>query len=75
MTIAVLPIVNETENYRGFTISWEEPDFAAAKWTANVTSGAAHLAALLRRGVEIVEGRDRDQMIANCKRYIDGLFG
>jgi len=75
MTIAVRPIANATEDYRGFTISWGKPAFAGAKWTANVTSEAAHLAALLRRGVEIIEGRDRDQMIANCRRHIDNLFG
>jgi hypothetical protein len=72
MTIAIPRIVNGTENYRGFTISWEEP--ADATWTANVTSRAVHLAALLRRGVEIIEGPDRDQMIANSKTYIDSLF-
>ena len=74
MTIAAPRIVDETEDYRGFTISWEEPAFATAKWTANVTSEVAHLAALLRRGVEIIEGRDRKQMMANCRRYIDSLF-
>jgi len=75
MTIVASRVVNDTEDYRGFKISWEEPAFAGARWTANVTSEAAHLAALLRRGVEIIEGRDRDQMIANCRRYIDSLFG
>jgi hypothetical protein len=75
MTIAVPRIVNATEDYRGFTISWNKPVFAGGKWTANVTSEAAHLAALLRRGVEIIEGRDCDQMIANCRRHIDNLFG
>jgi hypothetical protein len=74
MTIADTRIVDETENYRGFKISWEEPDCADAMWTANVTSEVVHLAALLRRGVEIIEGPDRDQMIANSKRYIDRLF-
>jgi hypothetical protein len=75
MTIGVPRIVNATEDYRGFTISWNKPVFAGGKWTANVTSQAAHLAALLRRGVEIIEGRDCDQMIANCRRHIDNLFG
>ena len=75
MTIAVPRIANAAENYRGFTISWGTPALSGAKWTANVTSEAAHLAALLRRGVEIIEGRDCDQMIANCRRYIDNLFG
>lgn len=74
MTITITRIVNGTENYRGFTISWEEPGVADATWTANVTSRAVHLAALLRRGVEIIEGPDRGQMIANSKRYIDSLF-
>jgi hypothetical protein len=74
MTMVITRIVYETENYRGFTISWEEPSYADAAWTANVTSEAVHLAALLRRGVEIIEGPDRDQMIANSKRYIDSLF-
>lgn len=75
MTVAMAQIVNATEDYRGFTISWDKPVFAGSKWTANVTSEAAPLAALLRRGVEIIEGRDRDQMIFNCRRYIDSLFG
>src|ERR1700689_5762004 len=72
-TITIPRIVNATEKYRGFTMSWAKPAFAGEKWTANVTSEATHLSALLRRGVEIIEGRDRDQMIANCRRYIDSL--
>lgn len=75
MTITVPRIVNATEDYRGFTISWARPAFAGTKWTANVMSEAPYLAALLGRGVEIIEGRDREQMIANCRRYIDSLFG
>ena len=75
MTITVPRIVSTTEDYRGFVISWGTPRLARARWTANVTSEATYLAALLGRGVEIIEGRDRDHMIANCRRYIDSLFG
>lgn len=75
MTIAISRIANETKNYKGFTISWREPDFAGAKWTANVTSEEAHRAALLRHGVQIIEGQNRDEMIAQSKEYIDSLFG
>jgi hypothetical protein len=74
-TLTITRIVNATEDYRGFTISWAKPAFAGEKCTANVTSEATHLSALLRRGVEIIEGRDCDQMIANCRRFIDSLFG
>jgi hypothetical protein len=73
--MTVIPrIANEIEDYRGFRISWREPAFAGAKWTSNVTAATAHLAALLRCGVEIIEGRNRNQMIANSRRYIDSLF-
>jgi hypothetical protein len=75
MTVAIARIANEKENYRGFTISWREPAFAGAKWTANVTSEEAHRAALLRHGVQIIEGRNRDHMIAHSRKYIDSLFG
>jgi hypothetical protein len=75
MTITISEIENTTEDYRGFKISWGRPAFANAKWTANVTSEATHLAALLGRGLEIIEGRDREQVIANSRRYIDSLFG
>jgi hypothetical protein len=74
MTV-IASTANEMEDYRGFTICWREPAFAGAKWTANVTAETAHLAALLNRGVEIIEGGDRAQMIANSRRYIDSLFG
>ena len=67
--------MNKTEAHRGFTISWQEPPQTAAKWTGNVGSEAPHLHALMgRHGSEVIDGRNRDDMIAKAKKYIDSLL-
>ncbi len=69
-------VVNKTEDYRGFTICWQEPPQTSAKWTANVASDSPHLFALIGgNGSKVIDGRTRDHMIANAKRYIDSLLG
>jgi hypothetical protein len=63
------------ENYRGFIISWQEPPMMG-RWTANVASDLPNLLALMRQnGSKVIDGRDRDDMIAAAKKYIDGLLG
>jgi hypothetical protein len=47
----------------------------SAKWTANVASESSQLYALMgRNGAQPIDGRTRQQMLANAKKYIDGLF-
>lgn len=75
MTIAVPGVVKEIKGYRGFIISWQEPPLTSAKWTANIESELPHLAAFLRHGVEIIDGRNRVDMVARAKSFIDNLFG
>ena len=75
MTITVPRVVKETKGYKGFTISRQEPPLTSARWTANIESESAHLAAFLRHGVEIMDGSNRVDMIARAKRFIDSLFG
>jgi len=64
------------ENYRGFIISWQEPPMlGSTKWSANVATDSLSLAALMKQsGSKVIEGRDRDEMIATAKKYIDGLI-
>ena len=64
------------ENYRGFIISWQEPPMMGDAWRAEVASDQPNLLALMKQsGSEVIEGRDRADMIANAKRYIDSLLG
>ena len=66
---------NESQDYRGFTITWPDPPFTSAKWTANVASESLHLFNLMgRSGAEIIDGRTRNEMLANAQRYIDKLL-
>jgi hypothetical protein len=67
--------MTKTEVYRGFTISWLEPPLTSANWTANVASEHQHLNDLMRRhGAEVIEGRTREEMFVNAKKYIDILL-
>jgi hypothetical protein len=44
------------------------------QWTANVGSNDAALNAKMgRHGSQVIDGQTRDEMIANAKKYIDGL--
>ncbi len=65
------------ENYRGFIIAWQEPPMLGnTKWSANVATDSLSLAALMKQsGSKVIEGRDRDDMIAAAKKYIDSLLG
>src|SRR5271163_4674595 len=75
MDMATYGLINENENYRGFTISWQEPPLTGAKWTANVASESPHLLNLMgRNGSEVIDSRTRNEMLAEAKKYIDGLF-
>jgi hypothetical protein len=62
-------------DYRGFTISWQEPPLTSAQWTANVASESPQLYALMARsGAQVIDGHDRDDMLATSKMYIDSLL-
>jgi hypothetical protein len=62
-------------DYRGFTISWQEPPLTSAQWTANVASESPQLYALMTRsGAQVIDGHDRDDMLATSKMYIDSLL-
>jgi hypothetical protein len=67
-------VMNKTEAYKGFTISWQEPPQTGAKWTANVGSEDRHLFILMGK-VVVIDGGTRGEMIAEAKKYIDKLFG
>lgn len=68
-------VTDKSENYRGFIISWDEPPMMG-RWTANVASDQPNLLALMKQnGSKVIEGRDRDDVIAAAKKYIDGLLG
>lgn len=75
MTNITMPGVTlKEETYRGFQISWQEPP--VNKWTANVASELLSLMHLMKQnGSKVIEGRDRNDMIAAAKKYIDGLVG
>ncbi len=69
-------VLNKTEIYQGFTISWQEPPTTAAYWTANVSSEDRRLYALMGHpGAEVIKGSTRDEMIRAAKTYIDNLLG
>ena len=66
--------MNKAETYKGFEISWQQPPQTSAKWEANVGSSSPQLYALMgRHGAQVIDGRTCDEMIANAKRYINGL--
>lgn len=65
----------KNENYRGFIISWQEPPMMGSRWTANVATNSPNLFTLMgRNGAKVIDGRNRDEMIAAAKKYIDGLL-
>ena len=76
MTNITMPGVTlKNENYRGFIISWQEPPMMG-RWTANVASDLPNLLTLIRQnGSTVIDGRDRDDMIAAAKKYIDCPLG
>ena len=62
-------------DYRGFTVSWQEPPLTSAQWTANVASESPQLYAVMARsGAQVIDGHDRDDMLATSKMYIDSLL-
>lgn len=68
-------VTDKSENYRGFIISRDEPPMMG-RWTANVASDQPNLLALMKQnGSKIIEGRNRGDMIAAARKYIDGLLG
>ena len=47
----------------------------SAQWTANVTSESPLLYALMaRNGAQVIDGHNRDDMLATSKMYIDSLL-
>jgi hypothetical protein len=75
MTNITMPGVTlKDEKYRGFIISWQEPPMMG-RWTANVATDSPSLFALMgRNGAQVIDGRDREDMITAAKKYIDGLL-
>ena len=68
--------MNKSEDYRGFIISWQEPPITSAEWSANVATDDRSLFALMgRNGPKVINGRTRDEMIADARQYIDDLLG
>jgi hypothetical protein len=66
---------DEREDYRGFVITWEEPPLTSTRWTANIASDSRQLLALLSGSDSVViDGRDRVDMLATSKRYVDSLL-
>jgi hypothetical protein len=65
----------EKESDNGFEISWQEPPMLGDCWRANVAGTTPHLLALMKQaGSKVIEGRDRADMIAKAKRYINDLL-
>jgi hypothetical protein len=73
--------MNRTEIYRDFEISWEEPPFTSAKWTANVASNNPRQYDLMcgdrsgGHGAEVIDDWTREEVLTNAKAYIDKLLG
>ncbi len=75
MNITMQGVVNQTEDYRGFVISWQEPPMTAAGWSANVASDSRRLFALMGRpSAKVIRGRTREEMLAEAKAYIGDLI-
>lgn len=76
MTNITMPGVTlKDETYKGFQISWQEPP-VYGRWQANVASESLSLMHLTKQnGSKVIEGRDRNDMIAAAKKYIDSLLG
>jgi hypothetical protein len=75
MTITMPGVVNKSRNDRGFIVSWQEPPLTGAKWDGNVATDSPQLLALMgRNGAHVVEGRTRDEMLANADKYISSLL-
>jgi hypothetical protein len=69
MAITMTGVTNKTEDYKGFTISWQEPPITSAKWTANVATDSPRLFAMMgRNGAKVIDGRTGDEMIAEAKK-------
>jgi hypothetical protein len=75
MNITMPGVENRTEEYRGYQITWQEPPMSGANWSANVATESAFLFALMRRNSsKVIQGRTRDDMLAEAKAYIDTLL-
>lgn len=61
---------------RGSSSRWQDPPTMGDAWRANVATDLPHLLALMGGGgAKVIDGHDRNEMIAKAKRYIDGLLG
>jgi hypothetical protein len=66
---------NESQDYRGFTITWQDPPTTSAKWTANVASESMEFFNLIGgSGCKIIDAQTRNEMLASAQSYIDGLL-
>jgi hypothetical protein len=75
MNITVPGVRNQSEAYRGFLISWQEPPLTGAKWTANVATESVQLLNLMGgNGATVIDGRSREEIILMAKGYIDDLL-
>jgi hypothetical protein len=68
-------VTDKSQDYKGFIVSWDEPPMYADAWRANVATNEPHLLRFMSGGSKVIEGRNRDDMIAAAKKYIDGLPG
>jgi hypothetical protein len=62
-----------SEQYRDFTITWQEPPLTGAKWTANIVTDDRRLLLLLSRA-EVIDGISKRDMLVKSQRYIDDLL-
>jgi hypothetical protein len=75
MNITMKGVDSKSKDYRGFVISWLEPPLTGAKWTANVASDSPQLYALIGGGgAKVIDGRTREDMLANARTYVDSLL-
>ncbi len=67
------------KSYQDFEISWEEPPIFSGKWSANVaTENLALYGAMVTyrggaEGAAIIEGQDREEILANARKFIDAV--
>lgn len=63
-----------SENYRDFTIGWQEPPATGAGWVANVASERRDLQALIGSSAKVIDGHNRDDMLSNARAFVDSLL-
>ena len=65
-----------TEQYRGFTFSWQDPPLMGNMWQVHIAPDDQHSSALIKnQGGEIIDGRDYDEAKAKAHDFVDRLCG